>query len=207
MKTYKDIIASYDEYLTRQTEKYYSSESRHPHWVNGQIRYITEEFATIQKSAHILDIACGDGVGLSCFKQLGFAFVEGAEIADAKIEIAKLIGYPVHRLDMHKLDKLSDSSFDVVYSSHSLEHAYDPPRVLSEFHRILKPEGLLKVVLPYPDVNAPDDAHGGRYELGTNIPDDAQTTIIFFSKNGFELKSKKFDSFREPEVWLNFTRI
>ena len=43
-----------------------------------------------------------------------------------------------------------DSSFDVVYHSHLLEHfpRKDAPRFLKECHRVLSPGGILRVVVP-----------------------------------------------------------
>lgn len=44
----------------------------------------------------------------------------------------------------------ADSSFDVAYSSHFLEHLDKDtaPRVLKEIRRILKPNGILRIVVP-----------------------------------------------------------
>jgi len=41
-----------------------------------------------------------------------------------------------------------DSTFDIVYSSNVLEHVNDPPRVLREAVRVLKPGGTLQIVCP-----------------------------------------------------------
>jgi SAM-dependent methyltransferase len=45
---------------------------------------------------------------------------------------------------------ISDGSVDAVWSSHNLEHLepHDVPRALSEFHRVLRPGGLLLLTLP-----------------------------------------------------------
>ncbi|HEX3229302.1 MAG TPA: class I SAM-dependent methyltransferase [Pyrinomonadaceae bacterium] len=42
-----------------------------------------------------------------------------------------------------------DGSFDFLYSSHMLEHHQDTLRVLYEWKRVLKPEGVLFLVLPH----------------------------------------------------------
>jgi phosphatidylethanolamine/phosphatidyl-N-methylethanolamine N-methyltransferase len=41
-----------------------------------------------------------------------------------------------------------DETFDRVIASHVLEHLYKPHLVLREWHRVLKPGGVLSVVLP-----------------------------------------------------------
>lgn len=47
------------------------------------------------------------------------------------------------------LQSVSDSSYDCVLSSHSLEHMANPLRALAEWKRILHKEGLLLLVLPH----------------------------------------------------------
>lgn len=42
-----------------------------------------------------------------------------------------------------------DSSFDEIYLDNTLEHLDDVLRVMEEAHRICKPGGLVKVIVPY----------------------------------------------------------
>ncbi len=44
---------------------------------------------------------------------------------------------------------LADSSFDEIYLDNTLEHLDDVIRVMEEVHRICKPGGLVKVIVPY----------------------------------------------------------
>jgi SAM-dependent methyltransferase len=50
-------------------------------------------------------------------------------------------------LDMHAV---ADASVDAIYSAHNIEHVYphEVPVVLSEFSRVLKPDGFLLVTCP-----------------------------------------------------------
>ena len=207
-KHYSDIVESYEEYVDLQKNKYYSSEREVDLWSEGQTRYIKENFANVEKDKKIIDIACGDGVGLSEFKKLGFQSVEGVEFNEKKYNLAISLGLKVHCLDMHDLSFLEDNSYDIIYSSHTLEHAYYPSVVMKEFHRILKKDGLLYIVLPYPESpNMFQECHGGKYEMGGHIKDDAVSLINFFKKNKFELISKKYDHFRQDEVWMVLSRV
>lgn len=54
----------------------------------------------------------------------------------------------VRRID--NLDPFSDNSVDLVYACHCLEHLpfAQIPRVLKEWHRVLKPGGILRVSVP-----------------------------------------------------------
>lgn len=196
---------TYKEYLELQTTKYKSFESDNAHWAEGQRRYIVEHFAGMPLDTKILDCACGDGVGLNIFLELGFVDLVGVEYDTEKIEKAKRTGYFVVGSDFHKLH-LQNLYFDVVYSSHSLEHALHPDKVLKEFHRVLKPNGVLFLVLPFPDTGDLE-AHVAKEILGTVEDDGGKKVVAYIESMGFELINKQFDSFREPEIWLTFKKI
>jgi len=53
-------------------------------------------------------------------------------------------------MDMHKMSFASDS-FDVVYCSHSLEHAFDPVKAISELTRTVRDGGVIVVEVPVND--------------------------------------------------------
>lgn len=207
MRTYADIVPSYEDYVTLQKTTYCSYESESDLWSEGQRRYLSYAFSGIPRDAALLDVACGDGVGLREFSALGFTRVWGVEFNAEKATRARDAGYPVAGDDLHDLRTFGPAAFDVVYSSHTLEHAYYPEKAVSEIRRVLKPGGLLYVVLPYPDR---DDfnirAHGAKEVLGTNVPDDGRTVTEFFMSRSFGLLRRQFDAFREPEIWLFLTR-
>ena len=204
---YQDVVPDYESYLHFQKSKYSSFESRVFNWEAGQGLYLEKIFKHIDRKAVIADISCGDGVGLRWFRNTGFENVTGIELNKEKIALAVLSGYRVLEGDFHNLCMLKDEEFDVVYSSHSLEHAYWPDKVIKEFYRILKPNGQLFVVLPYPDLEKNNvEAHGAKFELGTTILDNGESVIRFFSDRKFEFQSKQLDSFREPEIWLEFKK-
>ncbi len=50
-----------------------------------------------------------------------------------------------------RLEPIADGSYECVLASHSLEHTTNPLKALKEFQRVLKPDGLLLVVLPQKD--------------------------------------------------------
>ena len=71
-----------------------------------------------------------------------------------------LTGLKEYRLDIdpschpHYVASITDMGkigpFDVIYTSHTLEHLYDfdVHQALSEFYRVLKPEGLAIIIVP-----------------------------------------------------------
>lgn len=194
-------------YLDNQLKHYRSFESQSPHWAEGQRRFIEEYLMQhTSPTAHILDCACGDGVGLAVFRRLGFTNVEGVELEGEKFRRACAHDYLVYQADMHDLHLIPfEAPFDLVYSSHSLEHAHNPAKVVGNFNAILKPGGKLVLVLPYPDTG-PLDAHCAKELLGTSHDDGGMKITAFVENHGFRIYSMKYDSFREPEIWLQFIK-
>lgn len=56
----------------------------------------------------------------------------------------------VQEFDLHKKLPYEDNSVDVIYSSHMLEHfsKCEAPKFLHECYRVLKPKGVMRVVVP-----------------------------------------------------------
>jgi len=202
-RTARDLIRDYRKYLRLQRDDYRSHESEVERWADGQRRLVSIAFGGDPKHLRVLDCACGDGVGLDALRSLGFRDPVGVELSGEKAERARLRGFRVEVRDMHDLTVFEDASFQAVLSSHTLEHAYDPSRVVAELHRVLEPGGALRVVLPYPDVSPKNElAHPAKYELGLDRDDGGEMAARFFLARGFELESRRMDGFREPELWL-----
>lgn len=201
-----NILQNYVNYLKLQKGKFASLESSDPHWSAGQRRFIEIAFSDFVKDLKIMDLACGDGVGLREFKKLGFTNITGVEFNETKIKHAKKIGYPVIKSDMHYLKEVK-GKFDIIYSSHTLEHSLYPKKAVTQLHKHLDDHGLLFIVIPYPDIKIESaDAHVARELIGSNIYDDAKSITKFFYKYGFTLVDKFYDTFREPEIWLIFKK-
>jgi SAM-dependent methyltransferase len=74
------------------------------------------------------------------------------------------------------LDMGEIGGFDMVYSSHSLEHVYphEVPVALAEMYRVLKPGGVVVAVVPNLDGVKPDDevlyvSDGGHHVTGRDM--------------------------------------
>ena len=185
-------------YFSLQTEKYESFESTNPRWVDGNKKFL-DYFLPFPKESRILDIGCGEGLGLAYLKSLGYEKLFGVEMNPRKAQQARKIA-TVFEQDAHEME--ISSKFDVVIMSHFLEHATDPVKVLKATRKLMQPSGRLLVVVPFPDAG-PDDAHVGKYMLGTDKGDFNQVKSVF-ADAGFTLKDFKLDAYREPEIWLHF---
>jgi hypothetical protein len=80
----------------------------------------------IPAARRILCVGARDDTEVRSFVDAGYDAV-GIDIA---IESEIII-----RCDAHKMACFDDQEFDAAYCSHSLEHAYDAPRMLSEIRR------------------------------------------------------------------------
>jgi 2-polyprenyl-3-methyl-5-hydroxy-6-metoxy-1,4-benzoquinol methylase len=211
-KSYEDITPDYDEYLNDQAQRYLSFESLLPGYHMGMhaaVNWFVQDRPMYGFS--IADIACGDGYQSRLLTYLG-AHVTGIDLSILKTDAAKLTaeedGLVITYLaaDFHQPNLLPVESLDVLFSSHSLEHAYDPGLVLRHFYSYLKPGGEFWLILPYPD-SGPDKAHGGKYGLGTNKLDSGQSLRDTLAQYGFRTLRYKMESLREPEIWVHAEKV
>ncbi len=94
-----------------------------------------------------LDVGCATGRLLQYMRGRGWN-VKGIEVCRP----AAMYGINKYQLDIYpgtiETAGLPDKSFDVVHSSHLIEHLIDPCSFISETARLLKPGGLFIVVTP-----------------------------------------------------------
>ena len=99
----------------------------------------------------LLEVGCGMGTDLLQFAR-GGAKVTGVDLTPRSLEISR------HHLKLYAeraefavtdAEKLpfTDESFDVVYSNGVLHHTPDTAGAVREIHRVLRPDGLARVML------------------------------------------------------------
>ncbi len=114
---------------------------------------MNEQLATklaLSKGSHVLDAGCGEGnVALYLAKHHGLT-VEGIDLLDFNVANAKQSAVKQHlnskaafRVGTYMDLPFADKSFDAVYTMETLVHAPDYRKALSEFLRVLKPNGKL----------------------------------------------------------------
>lgn len=197
------------EYEEIQTRRFMSHEDEQHVWVRGQYDAVDRLFRDVPPESRVLDVGCGDGLGLERLERKGFGALTGLDLSVEKLArastrtLARLV-----RADAHALP-FSDGEFDVVYASHSLEHCHTPEQALAEFRRVLVPGGRLFIVVPYPDTGDPV-CHCGSDALGTRAPKHGTPggVATFFTSRGFALSEiPSLSSYREPEIWLRLVRV
>ena len=101
------------------------------------------EFA---RPGRVLDFGCGAGDFLAEARDRGWQ-CSGVELSDRAIAAARDRGLEVRR----STTEYPEAGFDYVRANHSLEHVLDPPAVLAELYRVLKPGGTLFIGVPTRD--------------------------------------------------------
>ncbi len=214
------VFKDYDEYIWWQVTPDQqgggmSHEINNDKWKNGQVICIIEKFINMPRNLNILIASCGDGVCFQQFNLLGFKNVHGIEICDEKIEYAKQHNSNIFKIDLCAGPFNLPQMYDVIYTSHTLEHTLDPEFTILQLKKFLNPNGIMYVVLPYPDVEAGipvvDERryriHVGVVPLGLHLKDNAQTTCSIFQKLGFNILKAELKNYREPEIHLTLQSI
>lgn len=203
----------YDDYIYYQTNQGLSFEKDNSHWTNGQKICVEKKFSYLDKNLKILDVCCGDGRGLTKFKELGFNNVTGVEISDEKINFAKTLGYDIIKRDICSGPFDFGENYDIIYSSHTIEHVLNPEFTIKNIMNSLKEDGTFFLVLPYPDIGAanPNDNHRfkihcGVVPLGLHVCDNGLTTVNIIKNMGFKVVNVEFDNYRESEIHLTIKK-
>jgi SAM-dependent methyltransferase len=130
----------------------------------------------------ILDLGCGD----SKLKGSTGDTVVGMDVCD--IEGVDIIA------DAEQGIPLSASVFDMVFCDQFLEHVSDLCFVMKEIHRVLKPDGILKIISPH----AP---HCGAF---SNI--QHKHFFTYYSFDAFDLLNKRHNMYAEGTDFVYKTR-
>lgn len=110
----------------------------------------------------VLDVGCGQGLALDHFRELGLKPVGTTLGAD--YEICREKGFDVRELDQNFMD-FPESSFDLLWCRHVLEHSIAPIFTLSEYRRVTKPGGRIYIEVPAPDTAAHHETNQNHYSV------------------------------------------
>jgi len=139
---------------------------RYQPWYEHWHRYYFIKDLVCEKK--VCDIACGDGYGSALLAQNAES-VSGVDVDKATIKSA-INNYSkmADNLKFHTFDALNtgftDNQFDIVVSFETLEHLAEHERLITEFKRILKPDGLLIISTPDKKVYS-EESHHNHYHV------------------------------------------
>ena len=104
----------------------------------------------------ILEVGCGGGQNAIVLAKQGAKSVTGIDQSGNQLkfarQLAKSQGVQVTFLksDMEDMSAITDSSVDLVVSSHAMNYASDIDRVFSECSRVLRPNGRIVTCMNHP---------------------------------------------------------
>lgn len=156
------------------------------------------------RSATVLDVGCGIGLGMHYFQERYGCNTWGIELNPKKAAIGQLFGLNVIVGDMEDAELPIGVNADLVFSSHSLEHVRNPDKAIENMLRWSKRDALLCFVLPYQDTGDPK-AHIGSEKIGLRTGEWG-VVASFFSDCELEIQWRRFETLREPEVWVQTRR-
>ena len=99
----------------------------------------------------ILDAGCGAGYGAAKLAQAGAKKVYGVDISADSVQYCQEHYYePSLSFQQGNLTSLDfpDGFFDLIVALEVIEHIKDYEKAISEFYRVLKPEGMLIISTP-----------------------------------------------------------
>lgn len=109
-------------------------------------------------NARILDYGFGSGSWLLAMRRRGYSRLAGYDIAANAHRAPNLAAQGIQVIAPGALGDQEDAAFDCVRLEHVFEHLADPPAVLREIHRLLRPGGRLVMTFPsiYPWLEVAD---------------------------------------------------
>jgi SAM-dependent methyltransferase len=141
---------------------------------------LTKFFDGVDKDLRVLDFGCGLGQNI-----LYMPNAMGYDISKFGIEFCRRKGIKA----TNEVDEVPNAAFDIVLSTHVLEHHPHPKTMLEQIYSKLKPGGKLILVIPY-------ERHGkARFELDLNqhlYMWNFQTINNLLLVNGFKIEKNKY---------------
>lgn len=136
----------------------------------------------------VLEIGFGSGDTLFSFDNT--CEIYGIEISDSAIKHARLIadkrGYRSCEFLPARSGPLpyNDDSFDIVIASHVLEHVEDDSDLLMEFHRVMKPDGIVVILVPVNEVyNDPNHIRRYTFYSLAQLSEDLGFRVLYGIEN------------------------
>ena len=123
-------------------------------WGRAQ-RYYLRNWLPQDKSAKVVDLACGGGKLLHFFKRMGYTNITGVDISPEQVKLARQVTPNVDEADVLEWLESNPASFDLITGFDIVEHFHKDEvlRFLDACHAALKPGGRL--ILQTPNADSP----------------------------------------------------
>jgi SAM-dependent methyltransferase len=109
---------------------------------------LLDRLGPFQKNNRMLDIGCSVPMFLKVARDKRGWDVQGVEVSDFAVKLSReQLQIPVFQGLLQDAG-FADDSFDVVFSSHTIEHVEQPLQFVRDIKRVLRPGGALVTILP-----------------------------------------------------------
>lgn len=122
-----------------------------------------QELFPLQSGMSVLDVGCGQGPALEFFRDRKTEYL-GITLSDEDVAVCRQKGFNVKRMDQSFLD-IPDSSQDLLWARHVIEHSVFPLFTLSGFYRVLRPGGMLYLEVPAPETACHHERNPNHYSV------------------------------------------
>lgn len=141
-----DLSKQYNDFAKRFSEIHDFGENSNRD--NRKVFY--SKLGFIRPGMKVLDLACGDGLDLAYYKELG-AEVYGLDASEELVKIARerLPGADI-RVGLFESNPFEDNFFDIVLSKYAIQTSADMKPVFLEINRVLKTGGTLIYLVTHP---------------------------------------------------------
>lgn len=110
------------------------------------IEYHLDTFEPYRKNNRLLDVGCGEGWILERAKARGWQ-VCGTEFSPRAVALCRGKGIKMYAGEL-QVEQMEEKDFDVLISTETLEHIYNPREEVRKFYQLLRPGGLLYITTP-----------------------------------------------------------
>jgi SAM-dependent methyltransferase len=145
----------------------------------------------IRRGMRVLDVGCGQRLALERFRSLGIEAV-GITLGPQDLDVCRSKGFEVRPMDQNFMD-FPDNSFDLLSCRHILEHSVVPLSTLSEYRRVLKPDGLVYIEVPAPDTSSHQEQNRNHYSV---LPKSSWLSLM--QRSGLTLQNSIDLNFNVP---------
>jgi SAM-dependent methyltransferase len=160
----------------------------------------------VPREAQILDIGCGQGLLVYALKSFGFLNVQGIDVSEQQVAVAKKYSLPCRAVDSNYIFDLAETApatFDFIFLMDVLEHVdkAEQLRLLAAVSKLLVSGGHL--ILSVPNANA---SFGLRWRYNDWTHEAAFTEhsleFILLNSNFTDLKFLPYEFITRPRLFF-----
>ncbi|GAB4485712.1 MAG: class I SAM-dependent methyltransferase [Thermodesulfovibrionales bacterium] len=117
-------------------------------WFVGRRDMIRRLVHALDRNLSVLEVGCSGGPLVVQLEKDGFRDVRGIDVSPEAVRVCRSKGLDNVACADARETGLADASMGLLIASDVLEHIDDESAVLAEWHRVLRPEGILLVFVP-----------------------------------------------------------